>query len=87
MADVRSSVRRATREVLTGRVRWWNVDRGWGFAAVESHPDVFVHHAALADDGDLQSGDMIVFQVAAGTLGPVAVKARRSEPSSAPPSG
>lgn len=72
---------------MIGRIRWWNVDRGWGFAQVESHPDVFVHHAAVEDDGDFRPGDMVVFQVGEGTVGPVGLRVRRSPSETALPSG
>eukprot|EP00631_Chrysoreinhardia_giraudii_P005959 CAMPEP_0197422304 /NCGR_PEP_ID=MMETSP1170-20131217/14779_1 /TAXON_ID=54406 /ORGANISM="Sarcinochrysis sp, Strain CCMP770" /LENGTH=128 /DNA_ID=CAMNT_0042949633 /DNA_START=29 /DNA_END=413 /DNA_ORIENTATION=+ len=34
-----------------GRVKWFDVLKGYGFIDVENHGDIFVHHSAIADPG------------------------------------
>lgn len=44
---------------VTGVVKWFNADKGFGFIAQEAGPDVFVHFRAINTDGfkTLDEGD------------------------------
>jgi len=67
---------------MTGVVKWYNADKGYGFVAVEgSGKDVFVHVTALRRNGlsGLQEGQRITMDVAEGSKGPEATVVRLTE--------
>ncbi|MCK9893186.1 cold-shock protein [Frankia sp. AgB32] len=68
----------------TGKVKWFDVDKGFGFLSRDDGGDVFVHKAALpAGVERLKPGDRVEFGVAAGRRGDQALSVRVL---SAPPS-
>jgi hypothetical protein len=38
-------------ERITGTVKWFNAEKGFGFIERENGPDVFVHHTAIQTTG------------------------------------
>lgn len=62
-------------ERITGTVKWFNGDKGFGFLAREGAADVFVHFSAIQGDGfrNLQEGQKVEFAVEKGPKGPQAV--------------
>jgi len=58
----------------TGRVKWFNEAKGFGFIEREGGPDVFVHYSAIVGDGfrSLKEGDEVSFEVTQGPKGPQA---------------
>ncbi|HEY3157067.1 MAG TPA: cold shock domain-containing protein [Candidatus Eisenbacteria bacterium] len=58
----------------TGRVKWFNEAKGFGFIEREGGPDVFVHYSAIVGDGfrSLKEGDEVSFDVTQGPKGPQA---------------
>ncbi|MDD3826980.1 MAG: cold-shock protein [Anaerolineaceae bacterium] len=58
-------------ERTTGTVKWFNGDKGYGFIARESGPDVFVHHSAIRGEGfkNLEEGQSVEFSVEQGPKG------------------
>ena len=62
----------AFREVqMTGRVKWFNDQKGFGFIEVDGGKDVFVHHSAIQGEGfkSLKEGDEVEFEVSQGPKG------------------
>ncbi|ADP78185.1 cold-shock protein [Pseudofrankia inefficax] len=61
----------------TGKVKWYDVDKGFGFLSRDDGGDVFVHKAALpAGVEKLRAGDRVEFGVAAGRKGDQALSLR-----------
>jgi CspA family cold shock protein len=58
-------------ERVTGTVKWFNNDKGYGFLSQENGPDVFVHHTAIQADGfrTLTEGQMVEFSIEQGPKG------------------
>ena len=59
---------------ITGTVKWFNGDKGFGFIEREGGADVFVHFSAIQADGyrSLQEGQKVEFTVEKGPKGPQA---------------
>jgi CspA family cold shock protein len=59
----------------TGRVKWFNDSKGFGFITPEDgSKDCFVPHSAIKGNGfkSLAEGDRVEFDVVQGTKGPAA---------------
>lgn len=60
--------------VETGRVKWFNESKGFGFLERDEGKDVFVHFSAIKGSGfrTLQEGQQVQFTVTEGQKGPQA---------------
>lgn len=59
----------------TGRVKWFNETKGFGFITPEDgRNDYFVHHSEIKGEGfrTLVEGDRVEFDVVQGKKGPAA---------------
>ena len=56
---------------MTGRVKWFNNAKGYGFIGRDDGADVFVHYSAIVGDGyrSLQEGDTVEFEITQGEKG------------------
>ena len=65
---------------LTGKIKWYNGKKGYGFIERDDkEKDVFVHSsAARAANIDLNEGDALTFDVENGEKGPSAVNLQKA---------
>ena len=56
---------------MTGNVKWFNNEKGYGFITIEDGEDVFVHFSAIQGDGfkTLEEGQAVEFDVVARERG------------------
>jgi CspA family cold shock protein len=56
----------------TGKVKWFNDSKGFGFIESEGSEDVFVHFSAISGDGyrSLQEGAEVEFDIVKDAKGP-----------------
>jgi cold shock protein len=67
----------------TGTVKWFNVEKGYGFIALaDREQDVFVHVSALERSGlaGLAEGRQVLVDIGEGRKGPEAVRVRLRVP-------
>lgn len=68
----------------TGKVKWYDAAKGFGFLSQEDGEDVYVRASALPDGVEgLKAGQRVEFGVAAGRRGPQALTLKLIDP---PPS-
>ena len=65
---------------MTGTVKWFNAEKGFGFISTEVGDDVFVHFSAIQGDGfkSLDEGQKVNFDVAKGPRGAQAENVTRA---------
>lgn len=65
--------------MASGKVKWWDNKKGFGFIAQEAGQDVFVHHTAILGSGFkvLNEGDEVTFDIIASDKGPKAQNVQR----------
>lgn len=64
--------------MITGTVKFFNADKGFGFISREQGEDVFVHFSSIQGDGykSLNEGQKVEFDVAQGRKGQEAQNVR-----------
>ncbi|MCT2534913.1 cold shock domain-containing protein [Aquibacillus koreensis] len=60
--------------MMTGKVKWFNAEKGFGFIEREGGDDVFVHFSAIQSEGfkSLEEGQEVEFEIVDGDRGPQA---------------
>ena len=55
----------------TGKVKWFNAEKGYGFITTGEGKDVFVHYSSIQADGfrSLEEGQTVTFDIVEGDRG------------------
>ena len=63
----------------TGKVKWFNSEKGFGFIERENGDDVFVHFSAIQGEGykSLEEGQEVSFDIEQGQRGPQAINVNK----------
>ena len=66
---------------MTGKVKWFSGEKGYGFIEREDGDDVFVHFSAIQGDGykTLDEGQDVTFDIVEGARGPQAANVVKQE--------
>jgi len=61
-------------DTVTGKVKFFNESKGYGFIQQDNGPDVFVHFSSIQSDGfkTLTEGQSVEFTIGHGQKGPQA---------------
>ncbi len=64
---------------MTGTVKWFNAEKGFGFISRDNGDDVFVHFSAIQGDGykSLDEGQAVSFDITRGAKGDQATNVSR----------
>lgn len=60
----------------SGKVRFYNEDKGFGFIQGDDGQEVFLHASVLPEDAEIQAGTRLEYGVADGRRGPQALSVR-----------
>ncbi|GAA3951094.1 cold-shock protein [Pedobacter ginsengiterrae] len=64
--------------MATGKVKWFNTEKGFGFIVQEDNKDLFVHFKdVLGGIDSLKENDQVEFEVAEGKKGLQAVNVKK----------
>jgi CspA family cold shock protein len=65
---------------LTGKVKWFNENKGYGFILQDDGRDVFVHYSEIKEDGyrTLNEGEEVEYDVTESPKGPQAKDVTRN---------
>lgn len=66
---------------MTGTVKWFSAEKGFGFIARSDGPDVFVHYSGIIGQGfrSLSDNDRVHFEITEGDRGPQAIEVRLAD--------
>ena len=64
--------------MMTGRVKWFNNDKGYGFIGFKENEDIFVHYSAIEIDGykTLKENQLVEFKLIETSKGFQAIHGR-----------
>lgn len=65
---------------MTGKIKWFNSEKGYGFISGDDGREVFVHYSAIECEGfkTLDDGQAVTYDVKEGTKGPQAVNVKKA---------
>jgi CspA family cold shock protein len=65
---------------ITGVVKWFDSERGYGFISCDNGNDVFVHHSQVKEEGrtkDLHEGENVTLDIEDSQKGPMAINVQK----------
>jgi cold shock protein len=67
--------------MASGKVKWFDNKKGFGFIAQDAGKDVFVHHTSILGQGfkTLHEGDVVQFEIVDGSKGLKAQNVERQQ--------
>lgn len=68
--------------MASGKVKWFDNKKGFGFIADDTGQDVFVHHTSIMGGGfkTLDEGEVVTFEVISSDKGLKAQNVQRNQP-------
>ncbi len=65
--------------MATGKVKWFNDQKGFGFILSDAGRDIFVHHSVIEGEGfkTLQENETVEYEHEDGPKGMKAIKVKR----------
>ena len=66
--------------MASGKVKWFDNKKGFGFISQDTGPDVFVHHSSILGTGykTLNEGEAVIFEAIPGDKGLKAQNVQRA---------
>lgn len=64
----------------TGIVKWFDVEKGYGFISANDGKDIFVHYSQVKEKGNdknLHEGENVQFDIGEGNKGPMAINVQK----------
>ena len=62
---------------MKGKIKWYNLRRGYGFIEGEDGKDVFIHRTALPGDTNLYEEDQVEYEIENSERGPKAINVKK----------
>ena len=65
---------------MTGKVKWFNATKGYGFITGDDGIEVFVHYTSIISDGfkTLEDGQTVEYEVIESDKGPQAINVSKA---------
>ena len=62
---------------MKGTVKWFHDRKGFGFIKGEDEKDIFVHRNSLAEDTQIDEGDIVEYDIESSEKGPNAKNVKK----------
>ncbi len=62
---------------MKGKIKWYNLRKGYGFIEGEDKKDIFVHRNSIPDGTYLNEGDQVEYEIEDSDKGPQATNVKK----------